>query len=78
MKYENVKDIDVWFIIDLANKIYKLKDKKHILWSNIPFLISVCDFGFKRNYLTYEQQDAVAVIAREYKMRKNYLETKNK
>lgn len=27
MKYENVKDIDVWFIIDLANKIYKLKTK---------------------------------------------------
>lgn len=76
MKNKDVNNIDVWFIIELANAIYKLHDEQEVLLTNVPFLISVCDFGFKKGYLTKEQKSAISLIHNEYKIFKKYHSSK--
>lgn len=66
MTYIKIQDIDVWFIIKLIHKLSKTKDERFL--SQIPFLIGICNFGFKTGYLTINQKTSVSSIHFEYQI----------
>ena len=73
MKYkiESVKDIDVWYIIQLISDIYKSRENTKIL-NTIPFLVSVCNYYFTHALLTEQQQLSVYNIYMTYKAEQDY------